>query len=220
MGRLPSQLKPLPDGLREYINDVRDRLRSGELTKDSDEMASIKAKLKAEESICGVITKQGVACTKKPVNEKNLRCAWHGGKSTGAKTEEGKRVRDEQLEKGRKATIHGLYQKDFLASLTEEEKEWYGETMQWYKDNYDDLDPLDISKLDLALMNTIKSWRKNGKSMNYAVNEKVSMVDFENRAIKLLDDLGMSRKFKKSRENSSNPSHVNVYNSLFDGMDK
>ena len=56
--------------------------------------------------------------------------------------------------------------------------------------------------------------------MSYAVNEKVSMVDFENRAIKLLDDLGMSRKFKKSRENSSNSTNVNLFNSLFDGMEK
>ncbi|MFK4377689.1 hypothetical protein ABH948_003096 [Bacillus sp. RC218] len=219
MGRLPSQLKPLPEGLRERTNEIRDRLMSGDLSRESVEMVVIKEELQKNTHICGAIMKNRV-CTTKPINEKNLRCGWHGGKSTGANTEEGKRVRDEQLEKGRKATIHGLYQKDFLASLTEEEKDWYGETMQWYKDNYDDLDPLDISKLDLALMNTIKSWRKNGKSMNYAVNEKVSMVDFENRAIKLLDDLGMSRKFKKSRENSSNPSHVNVYNSLFDGMDK
>ncbi|QWI38003.1 HGGxSTG domain-containing protein [Bacillus mycoides] len=210
--------KKLPDGLREYINDVRDRLLSGELTKDSDEMVTIKKKLKAEDSICGAIKGNNTVCTNKPTNEKNLRCHIHGGRSTSAKTEEGKRMRDKQLEKGRQP-IHGLYQPDFLATLTEEEKDWYSNTMQWYQDNYDELDPLDISKLDLALINTLKSWRKNGKSMDYAVNEKVSMADFENRAIKLLDDLGMSRKFRKSRENASNPNNVNVYSQLFDGMD-
>ncbi|MDA2382779.1 HGGxSTG domain-containing protein [Bacillus cereus] len=211
--------KELPGGLREYINNVRDRLQSGELTRDSEAMVAIKAKLKAENSICGAITGSNRICTQPPSNEKNLRCRMHGGRSTGATTEEGKNKMKENLAKGRQP-IHGLYQKDFLATLTEEEKDWYSDTMEWYKNNYEDLDPLDIAKLDLALINTLKSWRKNGKSMSYAVNEKVSMVDFENRAIKLLDDLGMSRKFKKSRENSSNSTNVNVFNSLFDGMEK
>ncbi|MGY1461785.1 HGGxSTG domain-containing protein [Bacillus toyonensis] len=211
--------KELPDGLREYINDVRDRLLSGELTKDSDEMVTIKKELKAEDSICGAIKGNNTVCVNKPSNEKNLRCRYHGGKSTGATTEEGKKKMKENLAKGRQP-IHGLYQKDFLATLTEEEKDWYSDTMQWYKDNYEDLDPLDISKIDLALINTLKSWRKNGKSMDYAVNERVSMADFESRMIRLLDDLGMSRKFRKSRDNASNSTNVNLYNSLFDGMDK
>ncbi|WP_255448025.1 hypothetical protein [Bacillus sp. BB51/4] len=90
--------------------------------------------------------------------------------------------------------------------------------MQWYKDNYEDLDPLDISKIDLALINTLKSWRKNGQSMDYAVNERVSMADFESRMIRLLDDLGMSCKFRKSRDNASNETKVS-WNALFDGMD-
>ncbi|MGX5575920.1 HGGxSTG domain-containing protein [Bacillus toyonensis] len=218
MGRLPSQLKPLPEGLREYTNEIRDRLMSGDLNRESEEMAVIKEELQKNTHVCGAIMKNKV-CTTKPVNEKNLRCGWHGGKSTGAKTEEGKEKMKENLEKGRQP-IHGLYQKDFLATLTEEEKDWYSDTMQWYKDNYEDLDPLDISKIDLALINTLKSWRKNGKSMDYAVNERVSMADFESRMIRLLDDLGMSRKFRKSRDNASNSTNVNLYNSLFDGMDK
>ncbi|HDX9612731.1 TPA: hypothetical protein ROY01_003833 [Bacillus toyonensis] len=218
MGRLPSQLKPLPEGLREYTNEIRDRLMSGDLNRESEEMATIKEKLQKETSICGAIMKNKV-CTTKPSNEISLRCNWHGGKSTGAKTEEGKKKMKENLAKGRQP-IHGLYQKDFLATLTEEEKDWYSNTMQWYKDNYEDLDPLDISKIDLALINTLKSWRKNGKSMDYAVNERVSMADFESRMIRLLDDLGMSRKFRKSRDNASNSTNVNLYNSLFDGMDK
>ncbi|PEC09597.1 HGGxSTG domain-containing protein [Bacillus cereus group sp. MS39] len=213
MGRLPSQLKPLPEGLREYTNEIRDRLMSGDLNRESEEMAAIKEKLQKETSICGAIMKNKV-CTTKPSNEINLRCNWHGGKSTGAKTEEGKKKMKENLEKGR-APIHGLYQKDFLANLTEDEKNWYSDNLEWYQENYD-LDPLDITKLDLALINFIKSWRKNGTSMKYAVNEKVSMVDFENRAVKLLDDLGLSRKFRKSKENAGNPSNVNIYNQLFD----
>ncbi|MFZ7934893.1 HGGxSTG domain-containing protein [Bacillus thuringiensis] len=209
------KLKPLKDGLREYIESVRDRIRSGELLRDSEEMVTIKKKLQSDTEICGAITGSGRVCTQGIINEKKLRCRMHGGRSTGATTEEGKNKVKENLAKGRQP-IHGLYQKDFLATLTEEEKDWYSDTMEWYKNNYEDLDPLDIAKLDLALINTLKSWRKNGKSMSYAVNEKVSMVDFENRAIKLLDDLGMSRKFKKSRENSSNSTNVNLYNQLFD----
>ncbi|QGY35131.1 HGGxSTG domain-containing protein [Bacillus sp. A260] len=211
--------KKLRKDLQKYIDNIKSGLVNGDLKKDSEEMALVKEFLKKESSICGAIKGSGEVCARIPSNEKNLRCCFHGGKSTGATTEEGKNKMKENLAKGRQP-IHGLYQKDFLATLTEEEKDWYSDTMEWYKNNYEDLDPLDIAKLDLALINTLKSWRKNGKSMSYAVNEKVSMVDFENRAIKLLDDLGMSRKFKKSRENSSNSTNVNVFNSLFDGMEK
>ncbi|MCP1162625.1 MULTISPECIES: HGGxSTG domain-containing protein [Bacillus] len=211
-----SKPKELPNGLREYINNVRDRLISGDLTRDSEEIATIKAKLKREVSICGAIKGNNTVCTHSPTNEKNLRCKVHGGRSTGAKTEEGKRVRDANLKKGHERITHGLYMKDFLSSLTEEEILWYNENMEWYQENYD-LDPLDVTKLDLALINFIKSWRKN-LNMKYAINEGVNKVDFENRAIKLLDDLGLSRKFRKSKENASNPTQIN-YLALFDGMD-
>ncbi|MDA1771435.1 HGGxSTG domain-containing protein [Bacillus cereus] len=215
MAKHNKNLRPLRDGLRDYIVDVRDRIRSGDLLKESDEMVAIKEILKADSEICGAITGSGRVCANVPINEKNLRCRIHGGRSTSAKTEEGKRMRDKQLEKGREP-IHGLYSKDFLATLTQEEKDWYSDQMEWYKANYEDLDPIDISKLDLAFMNTIKSWRKNGKTMDYAVNEKVSMVDFEGRLVRIMDDLGMSRKFRKSRENASNVNNVNIYNQLFD----
>ncbi|HDR7949286.1 TPA: hypothetical protein QCY38_002930 [Bacillus toyonensis] len=213
------KLKPLKDGLREYIESVRDRIRSGELLRDSEEMVTIKKKLQSDTEICGAITGSGRVCTQGIINEKKLRCRMHGGRSTGAKTEEGKRMRDINLENGRKATIHGLYTADFIATLREDEIMWYDTQMKWYQENYEDLDPVDISKIDLALMNTIKSWRKNGKSIDYAVNEKVSMVDFEGRLIRLMDDLGMSRKFRKSRDNASNETKVS-WNALFDGMDK
>ncbi|CAM4119813.1 hypothetical protein CN556_14885 [Bacillus wiedmannii] len=211
-----SKPKELPNGLREYINNVRDRLISGDLKRDSEEMVTIKEKLQKEESVCGAICGSGRVCTQPPTNEKNFRCRMHGGRSTGAKTEEGKQVRDANLKKGHERITHGLYMKDFLSSLTEEEIVWYNENMEWYQENYD-LDPLDVTKLDLALINFIKSWRKN-LNMKYAINEGVSKVDFENRAIKLLDDLGLSRKFRKSKENASNPTQIN-YLALFDGMD-
>jgi len=211
-----SKPKELPNGLREYINNVRDRLISGDLTRDSEEMVTIKEKLQKEESICGAICGSGRVCTQPPTNEKNFRCRMHGGRSTGAKTEEGKRMRDANLKKGHERITHGLYMKDFLSSLTEEEILWYNENMEWYQENYD-LDPLDVTKLDLALINFIKSWRKN-VNMKYGINEGVNKVDFENRAIKLLDDLGLSRKFRKSKENASNPTQIN-YLALFDGMD-
>ncbi|WP_367888460.1 HGGxSTG domain-containing protein [Bacillus wiedmannii] len=95
-----SKPKELPSGLREYINNVRDRLISGDLTRDSEEMATIKAKLKGEASICGAIKGNNTVCTHSSTNEKNLRCKVHGGCSTGAITEEGKRMRDANLNKG------------------------------------------------------------------------------------------------------------------------
>lgn len=65
-----SKPKELPNGLREYINNVRDRLISGDLTRDSEEMATIKTKLKGESSICGAIKGNNTVCTHPPTNEK------------------------------------------------------------------------------------------------------------------------------------------------------
>jgi len=208
---------PLPDGLREYINNVADRLQSGDLKREFDETVTIKEKLQKEESICGAIMKSGKVCTKKPTNEKNLRCNWHGGKSTGAKTEEGKKVRDANLKKGHEKTIHGIYSRNFLEEWTEEERAFYDNTWIYYKENYD-LEPLDEVALDRFLINSIKAMRVDSVGMNYATNLKVSLVDFEGKAIRQAETLGLNRKYRKSRDNSDNPSGVN-YSLLFDGMD-
>ncbi|MED0989368.1 HGGxSTG domain-containing protein [Bacillus nitratireducens] len=208
---------PLPNGLREYINNVADRLQRGDLTRESDEMATIKEKLQKEESICGAIMKGGKVCTKKPTNEKNLRCNWHGGKSTGATTEEGRKVMMENLKKGHELKIHGLYSKKFLDEWTQEEKDFYHNTLEWYKEKYD-LEPLDEVALDRFLVNSIKAMRVDSVGMDYAINLRVSLADFEGKAIRQAETLGLNRKYRKSRDNSDNPSGVN-YNVLFDGMD-
>ncbi|MED2615676.1 HGGxSTG domain-containing protein [Bacillus toyonensis] len=217
MGRLPSQLKPLPEGLREYTNEIRDRLMSGDLNRESEEMAAIKEKLQKETSICGAIMKNKV-CTTKPSNEINLRCNWHGGKSTGAKTEEGKKKMKENLEKGR-APIHGIYSRKFLDEWSQEEKDFYNDMWSFYTEKYD-LEPIDEVNLDRFLVNSIKAMRVDSVGMNYAINQKVSLVSFEANAIRQAETLGLNRKYRKSRDNSDNPNHVNIYNSLFDGMEK
>ncbi|PEC20598.1 HGGxSTG domain-containing protein [Bacillus cereus] len=209
--------KELPNGLREYINNVRDRLISGDLTRDSEEMATIKEKLQKEESICGAICGSGRVCTQPPTNEKNFRCRMHGGLSTGAKTEEGKKVRDVNLKKGHEKTIHGIYSRRFLEEWTEEEQAFYDNTWSYYKENYD-LEPLDEVALDRFLINSIKAMRVDSVGMNYATNLKVSLVDFEGKAIRQAETLGLNRKYRKSRDNTDNPNEVN-YAVLFDGMD-
>ncbi|MGH0485308.1 HGGxSTG domain-containing protein [Bacillus mycoides] len=205
--------KELPNGLREYINNVRDRLISGDLTRDSEEMTAIKTKLKGEASICGAIKGNNTVCTHSPTNEKNLRCKVHGGKSTGAKTEEGKQRSMKNLDAGRKP-IHGIYSAKFMDEWTQEEKDFYNNTMRYYKDNYE-LEPLDEIQLDRLLINSIKAMRVDSVGMNYAINLKVSLADFEGKAIRLSETLGLNRKYRKSRENSDNPNTVNL-NSLFD----
>lgn len=206
--------KELPNGLREYINNVRDRLISGDLTRDSEEMAIIKEKLQKEESICGAICGSGRVCTQPTTNEKNFRCRMHGGRSTGAKTEEGKRMRDANLKKGHEKTIHGIYSRKFLEEWTEEEQAFYDNTWSYYKENYD-LEPLDEVALDRFLINSIKAMRVDSVGMNYATNLKVSLVDFEGKAIRQAETLGLNRKYRKSRDNSDNPNEVNIL-SLFD----
>ena len=43
---------------------------------------------------CGALTRRGRACRQEPMMEngriRNGRCHWHGGKSTGPRTEEGR----------------------------------------------------------------------------------------------------------------------------------
>ncbi|EJQ53521.1 hypothetical protein IEQ_01019 [Bacillus cereus BAG6X1-2] len=208
--------KELPNGLREYINNVRDRLISGDLTRDSEEMAIIKEKLQKEESICGAICGSGRVCTQPPTNEKNFRCRMHGGRSTGATTKEGKKVRDANLKKGHERTIHGIYSRKFLEEWTEEEQAFYDNTWSYYKGNYD-LEPLDEVALDRFLVNSIKAMRVDSVGMNYATNLRVSLVDFEGKAIRQAETLGLNRKYRKSRDNTENPNEVN-YAILFDGM--
>ncbi|MGG0454683.1 HGGxSTG domain-containing protein [Bacillus mycoides] len=216
MGRLPSQLKPLPEGLRERTNEIRDRLMSGDLSRESVEMVVIKEELQKNTHICGAIMKNRV-CTTKPINEKNLRCGWHGGKSTGANTEEGKKMRDANLKKGHEKTIHGIYSRKFLEEWTEEEQAFYDNTWIYYKENYD-LEPLDEVALDRFLINSIKAMRVDSVGMNYATNLKVSLVDFEGKATRQAETLGLNRKYRKSRDNSDNPSGFN-YAVLFDGVE-
>ncbi|PEM89649.1 hypothetical protein CN558_04605 [Bacillus wiedmannii] len=209
-----SKPKELPNGLREYINNVRDRLISGDLTRDSEEMVTIKEKLQKEESICGAICGSGRVCTQPPTNEKNFRCRMHGGRSTGAKTEEGKKVRDANLKKGHERTIHGIYSRKFLEEWTEEEQAFYDNTWSYYKENYD-LEPLDEVALDRFLVNSIKAMRFDSVGMQYAINKKASSVDFEGTAIRQAETLGLNRKYRKSRDNTDNPNEVNL-NALFD----
>ncbi|MGH0443665.1 HGGxSTG domain-containing protein [Bacillus mycoides] len=188
---------------------------SGDLGRKSEEMAAIKEELQKNTHICGAIMKNRV-CTTTPANEKNLRCAWHGGKSTGAKTEEGKKVRDANLKKGHDSTIHGIYSRKFLEEWTLEEQAFYDHTWSYYKENYD-LEPLDEVALDRFLINSIKAMRVDSVGMNYATNLKVSLVDFEGKAIRQAETLGLNRKYRKSRDNTENPNEVN-YAILFDGM--
>ena len=132
---------------------------------------------------------------------------------TGPKTKEGKAKALKNLTPGN--YIHGLYLKDFRADLTQEENQWYKEMFEHYKENYE-LDKLDLETLDLALINLIKARRKN-VNMAYAVGEKVSMVDFEARYLRQVDELGLSRKYRLSKNNSENKTEAN-WSLLFDGM--
>lgn len=132
----------------------------------------------------------------------------------GPQTPEGKAKALANLTAGN--YIHGLYLKDFKADLSQEENDWYKEMFDHYQENYE-LDKFDLETLDLALINLIKARRKNGSSLEYAVQEKVSMVDFEARYLRQVDELGLSRKYKLSKGNVNNKSEVDL-SLLFDGM--
>lgn len=136
----------------------------------------------------------------------------------GPRTPEGKARSLANLNRGGSHNyIHGIYSKNFREEWTEEEQAFYDDTYKYYTDNYE-LEPMDEIQLDRFLVNSIKAMRVDSVGMKYATNLKVSMVDFEGKAIRLAETLGLNRKYRKSRDNSDNPSGVDL-TVLFDGMD-
>ncbi|WLR49579.1 HGGxSTG domain-containing protein (plasmid) [Halobacillus litoralis] len=122
----------------------------------------------------------------------NTKCRFHGGKSTGAKTNEGK----EKVSMN--ALKHGLYAKRFM---DEEEMEWYEKTMEYYTEKHD-LDLEDQYMLDRALRNYIKSMRKEKYEYeNGSVgDEKGVMIDHDQKFLKFMQELGLTRKFKMQQK--------------------
>ncbi|WP_231559732.1 hypothetical protein [Bacillus sp. UNC322MFChir4.1] len=111
-------------------------------------------------------------------------------------------------------TIHGIYSKNFREEWTQEEKDFYNNTLTWYEENYN-LEPADEIALDRFLVNSIKAMRADSVGMDYAIQQKVSLRSFEEVAIRQAETLGINRKYRLSKQNTENPTNVDL-NYLFD----
>ncbi|USL32933.1 HGGxSTG domain-containing protein [Priestia megaterium] len=187
--------------------DVQDLVIKAEQAKEENQeeaLEELKKKLKKVPAICGAVMGGSKVCMRKPISD-NGRCAVHGGKATGAKTEEG---REKALSKlNPKANlIHGIYSADFKDKLTKEEVEFYNETMEWFlKDN--ELDPVNIALLDRYILNFIKQARKDSVKF---LDESPSYNDFETKMIRFAETLGLNKKFRDSKDNKGNTSNFDI----------
>lgn len=116
-------LNPKNKEHKAKIMEVRDEIKTHEYYLD----------FKEDLSFCGALAKGNKICTKLPhIREDgstNGKCRSHGGLSTGAKTEEGKKRALANLKK--RSPVHGLYTDRLWNELTNEEKDF----MAWFEDS-------------------------------------------------------------------------------------
>lgn len=188
----------------EYINNMKyEKARRKRIE-------AIRDQLKKIDIICGAIDrKTGKICTEKPYYREdgttNGRCEKHGGLSTGAITEEGKRKALEKLNP-RARLIHGLYSR-FV--MTEEEFEFYSWFMNYYTEKLD-LDPANMLLLDRALRNFILNQRKEVAEAYEIIDESNSYNDYDSKFLRYMQALALDRRFKESKDNKDNPSMVDL----------
>jgi hypothetical protein len=136
---------------REQIMAVRDEIKNHEFYLD----------FKKDISFCGALSKSNRICTAKPWikddGSTNGKCAQHGGKSTGAKTEEGKKRSLAQLQK--RSPVHGLYTDRLWNELTPEEKDfmaWFEESV---KEQYMIDNAIEETSLQMMAFEAVKHFR-------------------------------------------------------------
>ena len=166
-----------------------------------DRAKKIKQELKKVDIICGAINKStGKICTKAPSEGgTNGRCDQHGGRSTGAITEEGKKIALSKLDP-RANLIHGMYSR---FTMTLEENDFYVGFMNWYLEEYD-LDPANMLMLDRALRNFILNQRKEVAEEGELLDESQSYNDYDTKFMRYIQALGLDRKFNVSKDHKDN----------------
>ncbi|PDZ11434.1 hypothetical protein CON70_11690 [Bacillus pseudomycoides] len=181
-------------------------------------MKEVKKELKALTDVCGAVKGSGKVCTKKPyVREDGTssdRCRMHGGKQTGQATEEGRQRSLANLS-NQAALKHGVYSKDFMENLTEEEIELYNYIIDLHSEDEDLQTPANRILLSKLAMDTVKMLRMETNS-KYGVlgGETTALTEVSNRIIRLTESLGLNGRFLKQNKKEVNPT-INL-NQLFD----
>jgi hypothetical protein len=197
--------------LRTKIMKEVEEINSMKYTKSRKKRAeALRKELKKVDVICGAIDRNtGKICTEKPYIREdgttNGRCANHGGASTGAVTEEGRKRALANLNP-RARLIHGLYSR-FV--MTQEELDFYTAMMNHYIEELD-LDPANILLLDRALRNFILNQRKEVAEAGEIVDESQSYNDYDTKFMRYMQALGLDRKFNVSKDHKDNAGHVDI----------
>lgn len=175
------------------INDMKyDKSRKARAEALRKELAKV-------EIICGAIERAtGKICSKTPV-EGAKRCMQHGGASTGAVTEEGKRNSLANLNP-RANFVSGLYGR-FV--MTSEEASFYEVMMNHYIEELD-LDPANILLLDRAMRNFILNQRQEVAEEGEEVYTAEYAQDYDTKFMRYMQALGMDRKFNVSKDHKDN----------------
>ena len=155
-----------------------------EAKESNNELAlkEVKKKLKGLPSICGaVITASNRFCREAPEKGKN-RCSKHLNS-----------LNQQHLEP-LAPFKHGLRSSNFMAHLTEDEKAFYVGTMQEYAEKFE-LDQLNLMALDRMIVSFLKAKRLEDFHAGQGTFETPhSTVDFDLRAQRWLETLGLNRK--------------------------
>lgn len=188
--------------LRTKLEKEVEAINNMKYTKSRKDRAELMRKqLSDVQTICGAIQKStGKICSKPPAEgSTNGRCEQHGGKSTGAVTEEG-RARSLANLNPRANLIHGMYSR---FTMTVQEQEFYVGLMNWYIEELD-LDPANMLLLDRALRNFILNQRKEIAEEGEMLDESQSYNDYDTKFMRYMQALGLDRKFNVSKDHKDN----------------
>src|SRR5690606_13379832 len=99
---------------------------------------------------------------------------------------------------------HGLKSSNFMAHLRQDEKEFYYGTMKEYANKYE-LDQLNLMALDRMIVSYLKARRLEDFHAEQGTFEKANATaDFELRAQRWLETLGLNRKNTEKNTIESN----------------
>lgn len=155
-------------------------------------LKAVKKELKKHNSICGAVIASGnKICLEEPMEGRN-RCEKHLN------------LQNAQHLQPLAPFKHGLKSSNFMAHLTEDEKEFYYGTMNEYAENYE-LDQLNLLALDRLLVNYLKARRLENYHTEKGTFESANAyIDFELRVQRWLETLGLNRKNTEKNQIDSN----------------
>lgn len=188
--------------------ELQKKIEALESETDEVKIKELKKLLKKEPEICGALQKDGTVCVRSPwrlpdgsIN--NGRCATHGGKPNTRISKDPER-RERQLANltPKARLIHGMYSQEFKDKFTKEEVEFYNQTIEWFCEEYpESVDPINIGLLHRYAINYIKTKRQ--EEVNF-LKESRSQNSFEKLMRTFADDLGLTKKYKDSKQHKDN----------------